>query len=337
MRRDEVGKRKGWGGRNELEGEIIGGGKVLDSMNGYTEIICGAESDPGQRSTQQSNDPGVFPELINRAAFPDRLVLGIDGKKRERFPKTITDVKNYPIGGPGRPCARSVHGVYTPTGNKFELKYGPNPRFRNLYDMKLIAHSEAAPICLEEVKELVDGLCRKEPRITPQEVEFTRDVSIPFKFFENHILARASVRTEEDELGQRTVYAARPRGPWMLRVYKKTPQLNRVEFVFRHSFLVGAGIKGLANLADLKNIDCNRLVTFPAICQHALEDLVGKLRGILTPNQLRIILEWPGRRPLQGLLDVLKYHGLPGHQILRPSPTEKLLADMQTSFVWGTK
>ena len=298
--------------------------------------LCGLKIEPAQ-STQQFNDPGVFPELMNRAAFADRLVLGIDGRKRERLPKTITDVKNYAVGGPKRPYARSVHGTYAPTGNNFEFKYGSNPRFRNLYDMKLIAHSEAAPICLEEVTEVVDRLCRKGYQITVQEVEFTRDVSIPFKFFENHIMASASVRTEEDELGRKTLYAARPRGPWTLRVYEKTPQLNRVEFVFRHSFLVRAGINGLANLADLKNVDCARLVTFPTICQNALEDFVGRLKGKLAEKQLRIILEWPGRRPLQDLLDVLKYHGLPGNQILRPSPADKLLADMQKSVVWGTK
>ena len=123
--------------------------------------ICGVEIDPVQ-SAPQRTIPGVFPALVNRAAFLDKVTFRQSmATPLKRFPKTIHKTANFAIGGPGRPYARSLHGIHVPLGqSRFELKYGPNPRFRNLYAAKLILRSEAAPLCHDEAVEIVDALFR---------------------------------------------------------------------------------------------------------------------------------------------------------------------------------
>jgi hypothetical protein len=297
--------------------------------------ICGNEAEWPQGHAENTTVSGVFEGLINNAAFVDKLVLGMRGKLRKRLPKTIRKTGNPAIGGPGRPYARSLHGIYTPTGNPFEMKYGANRFYPNLFDAKLILRSEGTAISYMEVREILGCLFRKGQRHIPQGIEFTSDVSVPFRFFENHILTRArSVRTLTDGRGRKTVYAGAPGARWMLRIYQKTRMTTRVEFVLRHSFLVKAGINDLAGLGALRDVQWNRLLRFPSVCQRALEDLVvGKVTG----KQLRIILEWPERRPIAMLLDILRDYGLPGDQILRASAVEEMVWKMQKSFTWSNE
>ena len=309
-------------------------GKGGEQINGCSlGTFCGKQVEWGQLHTENSTVSGVFAPLINNVAFVDKLVLGIHGKLRKRLPKTINKTANPAIGGPGRPYARSMHGIYSPTGNPFEVKYGINPTYRNLFDAKLAVRSERAPLSYQEVMKIVRALFRKSTRSVLNGVEFTSDVSVPLRFFENHILTRArSVRTLVDNRGRQTLYAGAPGARWMLRIYQKTRMTTRVEFVLRHSFLVKAGLNDLADLATLREVSWSRLARFPAVCQRALEDLVA---GRATGKQLQLILEWPSRRPTGILLEVLRKYGLPGNQILRPSAVGQMLEKMQKSFTWA--
>lgn len=309
-------------------------GKVEEQMNGCSlSTFCGKEVEWDQARAEGATVSGVFAPLINNAAFVDKLVLGIRGKLLKRLPNTINKTANPAIGGRGRPYARSMHGIYTPTGNPFEVKYGINPTYRNLFDAKLAVRSERTPLSYQEVMEIVGSLFRKRTRSVLNGVEFTCDVSVPLRFFENHIVTRArSVRTLEDDRGRRTLYAGAPGARWMLRIYQKTKMTTRVEFVLWHSFLVKAGINDLADLGALREVSWNLLAEFPAVCQRALEDLVA---GRATGKQLQLILGWPGRRPTGILLNVLRDYGLPGDQILRPSAVGQMLERMQKSFTWA--
>lgn len=303
-------------------------------MNGRTvTTICGKEVEWDRGRVEDATISGVFPPLINHAAFVDKLVLGIKGKLRKRVPKTIDKKTNLAIGGPGRPYARSLHGIYLPAGIPFELKYGRNRTYRNLFEAKFTARSERMPISLEDVTDTVNCLFRKGNRIVLNGVEFTSDVSVPFRYFENHIMTRAhSVRTLIDDHGRQTLYAGSPGGEWMLRVYQKAEATTRVEFVLRRSFLAKQGINGVEGLGGLRDVPLNRLVQFPTVCSRALEELV---TGKITGKQLQLILGWPERRPIGMLLEILRDYGLPGKQILRASAVEEMLWKMQRSFTWS--
>ena len=174
-------------------------------MNGCTvSTICGKELDWNQGHVEDAKVSGVFAPLINSAAFVDRLVLGIKGKLRKRINPLFTITRNPAIGGPRRPYARSMHGIFKPTGNPFEVKYGPNPMYPNLFDAKLILRSEGTAISYLEVMEILSCLFRKGQRNTMRGIEFTSDVSVPLRIFENHLLTRArSIRTRSTTGGEK--------------------------------------------------------------------------------------------------------------------------------------
>jgi hypothetical protein len=307
---------------------------MKSNRNGCPDsAFCGSEIEFFQKNAEGATVSGVFESLINNVAFVDKMTLGIHGKLRKRFSKKIEKTENLAIGGPGRPYARSLHGIYAPTGNPVEVKYGRNRVYRNLFDAKVTVRSERRPLSFAEVTEVLACLFCKGFRRSMSGTEFTCDVSIPFRFFENHILTKArSVRTLEDDRGRQTLYAGAPGGQWMLRVYQKTKSTTRVEFVLRNEFLLRAEINDLADLGALKDVSWNRLVQFPSVCQRALEELV---TGKATGKQLKIILDWPRRWPTDILLEVLRDYGLPADQILRPSAVEQWLAEMQKAFVWA--
>jgi len=309
------------------------GKEAKEQMNGSTfTTICGKEIDWMRMHAYNKTVSGVFAPLINNAAFVDKLVLGIRGKLRRRFTKTVYKTANPAIGGPRRPYARSLHGIYLPAGTPFEVKYGRNRTYSNLFEAKLTVRSESKPLSFSDVTKLVSCLFRKGNRSILNGMEFTSDVSVPLRFFENHILTRArSIRTLVDGHGRQTLYAGAPGAKWMLRIYQKTKETTRVEFVLRRSFLAKAGINDLTGLGVLRDVPWNRLVRFPVVCQRALEDLV---KGKVVGKRLQLILGWPERRPIGMLLAILQDYGLPGDQILRVSAVEEMLWKMQKSFTW---
>jgi hypothetical protein len=314
-------------------GELVGNQKKID-MNGCAiQTFCGTKlgemyaKDPGVR--------GVFAQLINNGAFIDKLILGADATRRKRVSKDLGDIVNRAIGGPGRPYARSPRAMYKPTGNPFEMKYGASRRYPNLFDNKLILRSEAVPLAHSDTSEILDCLFRKGGRVAVLGVEFTSDVSIPLRFFENHMLTRARTsRSMVDASGRKTVYAGAPRAPWSLRVYQKTSKITRVEFAIGGVFLKKLGVREIGDLHRLKDFSWNQLVAFPSMCQRALEAAIA---GKVTCRQRDIVLGWPGRWPTPMLLELLKDFGIDGEQILRPSAVGQMLEKMQRSFAWGTK
>jgi hypothetical protein len=294
-------------------------------------MVCGRELNFSRKEAGSEVISGVFPRLVNKAAFVDKLTVGVDGDLRRRIDPEFEITANPAIGGPGRPYGRSKHIVYKATGNPFEVKYGANRLYRHLTDTKVIVRSEGTPLSCAEVMEILARLFRKGHRNILRAVEFTFDTSIPFGFFETHVLTRAqSVRTLTDDRNRRTLYAGAPGAEWMLRVYEKTGKTTRVEFVFRHSFLVKVGVSQLENLGDLKNVELNRMVRFPAICQRAFEDLICGFTG----KRLATLRKWPGHWFSRTLLEVLEDFGLEGDEILRVSAEEQLLKRMQDGFKW---
>ena len=294
--------------------------------------VCGRELDSFRVGAGNESVSGVFPHLVNKAAFVDKLTAGIDGELRRRIDPSFTEVLNPAIGGPGRPYARSLHYIYEPTGNPLELKYGANRMYPGLFDTKLVLRSEKTAIAHAEVSDIHDRLFRKGHRISLRGIEFTFDVSIPFSFFAIHILSRArSVRSIADDRNRQTLYAGTSRAPWMLRVYQKTRTITRVEYVLRHSLLAKAEVTRLENLGKLKEFELNRMARFPAICQRAFEDLI---RGKFSGKRSDLLREWPGHWSSATLLKVLREENLDGHGILRVSAEEQLLRKMQDGFQW---
>jgi len=67
---------------------------------------------------------GVFPHLVNAAAYVDTIWIGLRGQRRQKILTHITPKKNRAIGGVGRMYARCVPGRNRLTGNRMQFRYG---------------------------------------------------------------------------------------------------------------------------------------------------------------------------------------------------------------------
>jgi hypothetical protein len=73
--------------------------------------------------SQRALSSGVFPQLIDRRGFIDKIVLSIRGDRR-KLPKMMKITANRPIGGQNRNYARSERGLLAGSGNPYEMRYG---------------------------------------------------------------------------------------------------------------------------------------------------------------------------------------------------------------------
>jgi len=183
---------------------------------------------------------GVFPQLIDQAAFFDRVNLAIEGHCRRRAGLTVQHGSSIPIGGPERPYARAIHGTCLRTGNPFELRYGRNRMFRNLPSFSLRFRSDICPLTCDEVAVVTSALFRRGFRLRPMLLELTFDVvGTTVANLRNSIMS--SLRWERhlcDEHGAQTFYLGSPYSPLQIWIYdKQRPDIVRIEAVLRAGFL----------------------------------------------------------------------------------------------------
>src|SRR5271154_3086533 len=93
----------------------------------------------------------ILPDVVDRSAFFDTLVLSIWGKRRLRPGESVQLLENPAIGGLGRNYARARWGVFLPTGNPFELRYGVMKDKRGFIPpLGLRGWSERAPVTIQD-------------------------------------------------------------------------------------------------------------------------------------------------------------------------------------------
>ncbi|MCU1307454.1 MAG: xerD 1 [Acidobacteriaceae bacterium] len=215
-------------------------------------------------NVRRSQSKGVFEGLVSGRAFIDKIYLVIEGAQRRRKLETLHCQPSIAIGGPGRPYARSVHATNRRTLNPVELRYGPNPLFRNLATMSLCLRSEGQPLTASEIADSAAALIRNGFRMRVSRVELTCDVNCAsVRELDAHLVTRAErVLHMVDSNGHKTLYVGAPASPWQLRIYDKAPGIVRVEFVLKNRFLREKGIAGLMDICRLRELDFNRLASF---------------------------------------------------------------------------
>lgn len=276
----------------------------------------------------------VFEHLVDEAAFVDKAVFNIRGIRRTKTLANVRLWKNPAIGGPRRMYARSLHGENRLTGNPFELRYGRLHRWGTVAPFRLVVRSERLPLSGAQVRIILDSLFRKGYRCQISQLELTFDVSqYSYSFFRRQLHSRARSITEfQDKLGRNTLYAGTPRSPWQLRLYQKTSDRVRVEFVLRPAYLREHGFKSIEELVRLRKLDIVDLVQF-------LEFREGRLIPLLELTRhfwgKELLLESPQRWPLQLLIGVLRYRGRMNPEIfLRCSKAQQHLNRMLGNLVW---
>jgi hypothetical protein len=207
---------------------------------------------------------GVFEFLINKCAFFDKVVLGVWGTKRATPQPSVYIERNLPIAGAGRMYGRSDRGYAGFTPNAFELKYGRLLHYENVPPFRLTLRSDVLPISCAQVLLVADGLLWRGFRSYISSVELTFDIAgfqIPSLVCGLWSTARTQA-SFTDRSGRRTFYLGTPRSRWQMRIYQKSEQIVRVEYVFRLPLLRATRIKLPQDLIRLRRIRLGRFARF---------------------------------------------------------------------------
>ncbi len=225
-----------------------------------------------------STSGGVFAQLIDLRAFIDKIVLSINGERR-KFPTMVSVTDNRPIGGQNRNYARSERGVLSTSGNPYEMRYGAMRLRGALPSSILVLRSENTPMTISAVAGGIAALCEDGSTATVSQVELTFDLSgVSVAWLRKRIFTRArKFRMLRDLAGRRTFYVGGRTSPWQVRVYDKTQEVVRLEFVFRRPWLRKIGINRPQDLEVLRGINLRSLMRIRRLNGSALANYVEAL------------------------------------------------------------
>ena len=246
-------------------------------------------TNPGMDKTKAKRTSGVFPGLVDRRAFLDRVVVSIWGDKRDS-PDNVWVTKNRPIGGTNRNYARSQRGVLLDSGNPYELRYGTMRLQGKLPPLTLVLRSERRPITLAGTVATIESLCEEVSQTTVSQLEHTFDLSgLSVEWLRHRIFTRARrFRRLRDEKGRRTLYIGGRTSPWQVRIYDKTDEVVRLEFILRRSFLRKLGVNGPTDLELLRDVNLKSLIRIRRLNRSVLATYTESLREL----HRRILREW---------------------------------------------
>jgi hypothetical protein len=213
---------------------------------------------------KQPVEDGVFPHLVNKVAFLDKVELSLWGVRRRRILPTVIVKPSIAIAGPNRPYGRSLHGTCRPTGNPFELRYGRIQPWPKLPPLRLIGRSNSVPLTGSQIALIAQSLVRQGFSAQIRLVELTFDTQeIPIRQLRFDLFTRSrSFHELRDSRGRETFYVGSRRSPWQLRIYQKTSEIVRLEYILKRPFLLAHGIQRPEDLLQLRKLNLNSLATF---------------------------------------------------------------------------
>jgi hypothetical protein len=276
--------------------------------------------------------PGIFPHLVNEAAFVDKLVMGVWGVRRAEILDYIAKEKSRAIGGHGRAYARCIPGRNTATGNPLQFKYGVMLPYKGVspYVVQLLADRQ--PVTCADAILAMDGFMRLGCRAKVSQLELTFDTEgIPLELFTWELCTTArTFREMESDYGA-TLYAGGVNSSWQLKIYQKTDAIVRVEFTIRNMFLRKVGIVRAPEAYLLRRAH---------LWDHASFREVDQSEGDALPPRIR--KHWtklghglpPDDMPACIVIDLLREARIdPARWVVR-SQREDLLRKMQHNMIW---
>lgn len=279
---------------------------------------------------------GVFPSLVNRAAFLDKVVVSIQGTKKGSTDRRLRDVTNEAIGGVGRKYARKESGVLASSGNSYDLAYGPMTLIGILPSMSLTIRSDRAPTTAAMVRSGMQAVCEECWRTSISQVELTFDFTAhPIRFFRHSIFTSAHrFRWLRDDDGKETFYFGGVTSPLEVTVYQKA-EVVRLEFKFRRPFLRRHNINVISDLGRLRSLDLKRCLWLREVNERGAKALERRLRTQDEDDaRSRILLKWIKDFRLRESIPAIKKHfgGFP-EELIRASPVEEQIRRMQRRLV----
>jgi hypothetical protein len=310
------------------------------ALSPVTEQRVRLDPEPKFRRTRMrttSEVGGVFPRLLNQKSFLDKLVVGIRGRRKDAPGLAVEMTSSKAIGGGKAKYARMQSGVISASGNSFDLLYGPMQLTAIIPPLLLTLRSDAAPITVEEITEVTDAICEEKWSASISSLELTFDfIGLPIEFFRRTIFSSAHrYRMICDEKGWRTYYVGGRTSPWQVRIYQKTEEVVRVEFVLRRPFLRQHGITEIADLEKLRNIDLRKRLQLRQLNTAAARNLELKAATTeLDDVRRRILVRWFKDLPLRESIPAAKkYFGAAPDELTQMSPVDARLRRMQSRLV----
>ncbi len=276
----------------------------------------------------------IFPRLVNKAAFVDKIVLSVDGKLKSDFEYELLDPKNHGILRPGMLYCRSVSGIFELTGNPAVVRYGKAKKFKNVPAVQVVMQSEAIPVTAAQVMFLVKRLTSDPPPITVSQLELTLDVTgTTIDYILQHLIqrARGDVRVLSDGK-RRTIYVGSPRSKWEVRIYQKRRSVLRLEFILRRPFLSKHGINQPEDVLLLRKVRIWDLLSIRRFSASSATRVTKTWRDAFWRD---VVMTW-GRygRELSGITGFLRGYGVHPHRVLRRTRLQRRLEAMQRRLVW---
>jgi hypothetical protein len=220
------------------------------------------------------------------------------------------------------------------SGNEGDLRYGRLRPWRRIPPSQLVLRSVARPLDAEQIKSTLAGLFVTRHRTALAQVEMTFDTfGTSIRLLERSIFTRARrFRSFRDDLGNETLYIGGPRSACQLRIYQKTRQIVRVEFILRRQLLRNQGIRTYQDLSLLRGLDIRRIARFLELGRPELQHA---LRFIEPGWQKTVSFDWLDRRPLQLLVQSLRRdEHIDVEPMLRDSQIQLTLDRMRSKFIW---
>lgn len=278
---------------------------------------------------------GVFPALVNRRAFLDKVVVSIKGRRRDVPQLEIRKRPNRAIGGKKGKYARLEQGVLLSSGNSNDLVYGPMQLVKILPSLMLTLHSDGAPITVSEIVATINGFCENGWRAKVSLVELTFDFAgRSTEWFRYRVFSSAhKFDTETDEDGNETHYFGGPTSPWQAKTYQKTQNVTRLEYTLRRPFLRQQGFNKPSDLEKLSTLDFSGHLWLRELDEAVLESLESSVVGNKDVRRRALIYlsESLAHREFVPLAKKL-FHAVPS-ELLTESRVEKQLWRMQARLV----
>jgi hypothetical protein len=261
---------------------------------------------------------GIFPG----SAFLDRVRISLSEKVQPQLCPLLTEQTNKACGGEGSRYGRCSEGFFNRTGNRYRLNYSKLTLLPNVPEALLWVDSERIPVTVAEACQVSRCLTGKMPRFTY--VELAWDFYGSFDDFARQIVSRSTRKRlllVDHKTGQRTLYLGSRRGERQVCLYDKAPGVVRLEIRLRLGGLKRLGINSPKQLVLLKDVDFSRLVS---ICEL-------RVPAVVREKWRRKLWEYFAERQSLDVLmrEFAQYHRVPRKQLLRPTPLDMHIRDMQ--------
>jgi hypothetical protein len=273
---------------------------------------------------------GIFADL--GSAFLDRVDLSLTVPPRPRPWPLMIEKENKPSFGPKSFHGRYCSGIFTPTGNPFQLRYSKMTHLPRVPQAVLRMDSERSPLTGAELSLAIRSITGKPEKARVAYVEVTCDLHEIYDELDKRLVSRNTRRRKRwvnPINGLRSHYFGGRKSERYVILYEKPPQLApgvvRLEIRLGSRALRRLKITHADELVLLRRVDFTDLVS------------ISKLRLSKLVEEKWHRSFWRYFADRQGLDEVAREfatcHSVPRKEFLRPTPLDAVIRQMQSRLV----